>query len=156
MKIILSLLTFAGITLSTFIIHAQDSRDQLPASKAEIAKQDRLDRPRAILIKKDQNGEIFIHKSDQVIGKVDENSAANLDKLQFQKLSDFKGKLDIENIASVTDELDRDLPRQSWYWWGYGYGYGYSYYYPVYYYSYAYYPYYYYGWGGCSYYWYRW
>lgn len=119
---------------------------------------DRADLPRTLLIKKDQNGNITIFKSTEVLDRVDKSNAQELEKIAFEKLSaSDKKNLNLENLGKSDNELDNDSPRQSWYvYWGYA-GYVYSYnYYPVYYYSYAYYPYYYYPHNGCSYYWYRW
>lgn len=118
---------------------------------ADIAKKDL---PKTLLIKKDADGTLYVHRSSVPLDKVDQNNAKTLEKLKFVKVSSLSEVLNVEGIASATDELDRDRPRQSWYVWYGGY-YGYYYpYNPVYYYSYTYYPYYYYGYRDCNYYWY--
>ncbi|MES2767880.1 MAG: hypothetical protein V4596_01940 [Bdellovibrionota bacterium] len=122
------------------------------AIAADVAKKDL---PKTILIKKDQDGTLYVHRSNIILQGVDKTTAEKLDELEFEKVSSLSDVINVESIVSNTDELDRDLPRQSWYIY-YGNYHGYYYpYYPVYYYSYTYYPYYNYGWSGCNYYWYR-
>ncbi len=150
MNILIALLT---LSLSQFAMASQQSsmRDELPTKKTEGFRSETDKRPQSILIKKDQNGEISVYRSTDLLGKVTSETAPELENLNFEKLSSVEG-LDKEKLVAGIEELDRDKPRQSWYYWGWSY----AYYYPIYYYAYTYIPYYYYNWGGCSYYWYRW
>lgn len=112
--------------------------------------------PKTILIKQDANGEIYVYKSNNQLGKIKAGQEAGLDKIKFERLSDIFNQVKIRKNLSETAELDSDTPRQSWYrsYWNHGY---YPYY-PIYYYAYnmnfSYYPYYNYNWNGCNYYWY--
>lgn len=122
-------------------------------------KAEKTNLPQTIIIKKDQDGKLFVYKSSKALGKVDPKNLSQIEKLPFESLKNAKG-LKMENLSASINELDNDTPRQSWYFWYGGWGYGYYnpyayYYYPVYYYSYAYHPYYYYGYNGCSYYYYN-
>lgn len=122
--------------------------------------------PQSILVKKDENGKLYVLESKVLLDQVNEMDAKELDKLAFVPL-EGSDKIKMEDVVpslAKIDELDRDTPRQSWYvYWGWGYNrypYYYPYYYmPIYYYSYYtyynYYPYYAYNYSGCNYYWYR-
>lgn len=148
----LSIFTFLFFSFFTFIIHASDSRDELPTQKTKATKETKVERPETILVKKDQNGNITVYESKDVLEE-GALSGAELEQLQFKKPPTNMNLAKVSQIPTGLEELNQDKPRQSWYYWGWGWGF----YYPVYYYNYAYYPTYYYGWGGCSYYWYnRW
>ncbi len=119
--------------------------------------------PQSILVKRDENGKLFVLESKSLLDQVDEVNAKTLDNLSFVPLEESDKVKSEEVLSSLAalDELDQDSPRQSWYhYWYYNpYPRYYNYYIPLYYYnyyvSYNYYPYYTYNYSGCNYYWYR-
>lgn len=130
----------------------------------KISVQERAKIPQSILVKKDENGKLFVLESKGLLAQINETDVKDLDKLNFVPIEQTAKIKTGDVVPSITklDELDQDTPRQSWYvYWNYNpYPYYYSYYVPIYYYynyysSYNYYPYYAYNYSGCNYYWYR-
>jgi hypothetical protein len=115
--------------------------------------------PKSILIRKDKNGDVYIHRSHAKLGKLRAGQETKLEKLKWIKLSSLSNQIVLKAPKSPTQELDKDIPRQSWYvYWGYSNGYylNYPIHYYAYHYRYTFYPYYSYSRAGSSYYWYGW